>query len=228
MVVSGPNWVLAALGALVLPAVVLQLLWANAREDFQRRTCGLRKLARRTGWELLRRGRSKLIDRIRPLDMLLGTERVIGPGLLGKLSGVPMHAAEVINHDGRQQAFTIVTVPRPVPGPDVAIVPRDADWSVEGNTVSIDNGSFDKLFATCSREPDYARAVLRRPITTALSADPRIRGAILLFDERDVVAVVRGRLDADRVVELADLLTALRRAVPWRIMDTSTELRPTG
>lgn len=145
----------------------------------------------------------------------------------GTLRDVPFQAFQVRRPPPRQHAetfevstrtpeYTVLLVPRPVPGPELRLAPQRLSWATAlRRDVEVGDPPFDAVFHVSTSAPDFARLVLRPPLTTWLAADPRAAAAIVVFEPAELMAVLPGPLTPEGAMALADLMTDLRRRVPW-------------
>lgn len=145
----------------------------------------------------------------------------------GTMRGVRFQAFQVRRPPPRQHAitfevstrtpeYTVVLVPRPVAGPTLRLAPQRLSWATAlRRDTEIGDPLFDEVFHVNTDTPDFARLVLRPPLTSWLASDRRATAAIIVFEPAELMAVAPGPLTPEVAMSLADLMTDLWHRVPW-------------
>lgn len=141
----------------------------------------------------------------------------------GAVHGVPFSAFQVRRPPPPRSVstytpeFTAVLVPRPVPGPSLRLAPQRLSWAtVFRRDVEVGDPHFDAAFHVSTESPDFARHLLRPPLTTWLASDSRAGQVIIAFQPGDLMALVQGPLTPDNAMGLADLMATLQHRTPWQ------------
>lgn len=213
--------------AFVVALAVLIPLRVRKRRKLEHTAAVLADFAARHG---MRFGRSEpnLPARAPSINDIVGDPVIyLDFHLDGTLRDVPFQAFQVRRPPPRQHAitfqvstrtpeYTVVLVPRPAAGPELRLAPQRLSWAtVFRRDVETGDAHFDELFHVSTGDADFARRVLRPPLTTWLAADPRATAAIIVFEPAELMAVLPGPLTPDGAMALADLMTDLRHRVPW-------------
>ncbi|MEU4801658.1 hypothetical protein [Actinosynnema sp. NPDC023587] len=144
--------------------------------------------------------------------------------LVGHWRGVPVLAVEVVlraDHvaTSEYRAYSVVVVPRPMPGPWVLISPRtDSVWGLFEQFVATGDPAFDARYEVRRKNPAFATALLGTGLPQALLQDPRANGVAIAFDEHTLAAAVPGPLLQAPLGHLADLLLDVASRVPWQAL----------
>lgn len=221
---------LLVLGAFLVALAVLVPIRVRKRQKLEDTAAVLADFAARNG---MRFGRSEpdLPARAPSINDIVGDPVVLLDFHLdGTLRDVPFQAFQVRRPSPRPRPatifpeaavtrtpeYTVVLVPRPVAGPPLRLAPQGLSWAtVFRRDVEVGDPPFDEVFHVSTDAPDFARLVLRPPLTTWLASDPRAAAAIVVFEPAELMAVVPGPLTPDGAMALADLMTDLRHRVPW-------------
>ncbi len=213
--------------AFVIALAVLVPIRVRKRQRLKGAAAALADFAARNG---MRFGRSEpnLPARAPSVNDLVGDRIVLVDFHLdGALRDVPFQAFQVrrppprrvwstLSVSTRTPEYTAVLVPRPAPGPELRLAPQRLSWATVLRTdTEVGDPAFDAAFHVSTDAPDFARHVLRPPLTTWLAADPRAAAAIIVFEPAELMAVVPGPLTPEGAMSLADLMTDLRHRVPW-------------
>lgn len=146
----------------------------------------------------------------------------------GSMRDVPFQAFQVRRPAPRPHAvtfevstrtpeYTVVLVPRPVPGPPLRLAPQRLSWATAlRRDVHVGDPQFDAAFHVSTNTPDFARLVLRQPLLQWLATNPQAAHAIIVFEPAELMAVTRGPLTPDGAMAMADLMTDLHQRIPWQ------------
>ncbi|WP_116950797.1 hypothetical protein [Jiangella endophytica] len=219
---------LLVLAAFLVALAILIPIRVRKRQKLEGTAAVMADFAARNG---MRFGRSEpnLPARAPSINDIVGDPLIyLDFHLDGTLRDVPFQAFQVRRPPPRQHAitfevstrtpeYTVVLVPRPVAGPPLRLAPQRLSWAtVLRRDTEVGDPRFDEVFHVSTDTPDFARLVLRPPLTSWLVSDPRATAAIIVFEPAELMAVVPGPLTPDGAMSLADLMTDLRHRVPWQ------------
>lgn len=217
--------------AFVIALAVLTRARARKRQQLAGTAAVMADFAARNG---MRFGRSEpnLPGRAPSINDIVGDRVVyVDFHLDGTLRDVPFQAFQVRRPpprpnpattfpeaaDTRTPEYTVVLVPRPVAGPGLRLAAQRLSWATAlRRDTEVGDPAFDAAFHVNTDAPDFARLVLRPPLTSWLVSDPRAAAAIIVFEPAELMAVVPGPLTPDGAMSLADLMTDLSHRVPWK------------
>ena len=219
--------VFIVLGILVLGVIVGLVSRPRYKRAQAAFGAGVRALAATTGWQFDRTPVGPLNLRFGDLSNVLGAtswdQLAVTAQLAGQWRGVPVRVLQL--RYGKEQlavktgtSATLITMPRPVPGPIVTLTPRGFSMA---NFLATDQQlgypPFDERFHVHARDVQEAQAVLTPPLAGQLAADPRMRERSLLFARDEVAAVFPGPMTQDQVtIATADLLADLTQRMAGR------------
>ncbi|MBY8848001.1 hypothetical protein [Saccharothrix longispora] len=224
--------------ALVLLLVIVAILGAGVAVGLSRRKRNpFTDQAFVTGWEQRMRALEASLgwrfvaedqgfqERVPQIGRMLEADRSrVKFQLVGHWRGVPVLAVEVVLRTDNvatsaYRTYSVVVVPRPMPGPWVLISPReDSAWSLFEQFVPSGDPNFDARYEVRRRNPAFAGALLSSGLTQALLQDPRAQGVAIAFDEHALAAAVPAPLLQAPLGHLADLLLDLAGNVPWQAL----------
>lgn len=145
----------------------------------------------------------------------------------GSRRGVPFQVFQVRRPPPRPHAITfevstrtpeymVVLVTRPVAGPSLRLAPQRLSWAtLFRRDTEIGDPQFDETFHINTDDPNFARLVLRPPVTSWLTAETVASNAVIVFEPTELMAVLPGPLTPEGAMSLVDLTTELRQRVPW-------------
>lgn len=184
----------------------------------------MRALEASLGWRFVAEDQG-FQERVPQIGRMLEADRSrVKFQLVGHWRGVPVLAVEVVLRTdnavtSEYRAYSVVVVPRPMPGPWVLISPRsDSVWSLFDQVTPTGDAAFDARWEVRRRNPAFATALLGSGLAQALLHDPRANGVAIAFDEHNLAAAVPGPLLQAPLGHLADLLLDLAGNVPWQAL----------
>lgn len=184
----------------------------------------MRALEAALGWRFVAEDQG-FQERVPQIGRLLEADRSrVKFQLVGHWRGVPVLAVEVVLRTdnamtSEYRAYSVVVVPRPMPGPWVLISPRsDSAWGLFEQFVTTGDPAFDERYEVRRKNPAFASALLGSGLAQALLQDPRATGAAIAFDEHNLAAAVPGPLLQAPLGHLADLLLDVASRVPWQAL----------
>ena len=143
----------------------------------------------------------------------------------GALHGVPFQAFQVRRRpppgstSTHTPEFTVVLVPRPVPGPGLRIAPQRLSWvTLFRRDVQVGAPHVDAAFHIGTDTPAFAQYLLRSPLGAWLAGDPRAAQVVIGFEPSDIMVVARGPLTPQGAMAFADLAANVHRQVPWQAL----------
>ncbi|KOX35084.1 hypothetical protein ADK67_00800 [Saccharothrix sp. NRRL B-16348] len=182
----------------------------------------MRALEASLGWRFVAEDQG-FQERVPQIGRMLEADRSrVKFQLVGHWRGVPVLAVEVVFRadnvvTSEYRTYTVVVVPRPMPGPWVLISPReDSVWGLFEQFVETGDPVFDARYEVRRRNPAFASALLASGLTQGLLQDPRANGVAIAFDEHNLAAAVPGPLLQAPLAHLADLLLDVAGRVPWQ------------
>ncbi|MFI9006876.1 hypothetical protein ACIGNX_06570 [Actinosynnema sp. NPDC053489] len=185
---------------------------------------GMRALEASLGWRFVAEDQG-FQERVPQVGRMLEADRSrVKFQLVGHWRGVPVLAVEVVFRAdnvvaSEYRTYTVVVVPRPMPGPWVLISPRnDSVWGLFEQFVATGDPAFDSRYEVRRRNPAFASALLGLGLAQALLQDPRANGVAIAFDEHNLAAAVPGPLLQAPLAPLADLLLDVAGRVPWQAL----------
>ncbi|MFE2751049.1 hypothetical protein ACFXGA_03485 [Actinosynnema sp. NPDC059335] len=184
----------------------------------------MRALEASLGWRFVAEDQG-FQERVPQIGRMLEADRSrVKFQLVGHWRGVPVLAVEVVFRadnvvTSEYRTYTVVVVPRPMPGPWVLISPRhDSVWGLFEQFVETGDPAFDARYEVRRLNPAFASALLGSGLAQALLQDPRANGAAIAFDEHNLAVAVPGPLLQAPLAHLADLLLDLAGRVPWQAL----------
>ncbi|RKT51646.1 hypothetical protein [Saccharothrix australiensis] len=184
----------------------------------------MRALEAALGWRFVAEDQG-FPERVPQLGRLLEADRSrVKSQLVGHWRGVPVLAVEVVLRadnavTAAYRTYSVVVVPRPMPGPWVLISPReDRAWGLFEQPVATGDPAFDARYEVRRKNPAFASALLGSGLTAALLQDPRANGTAIAFDEHNLAAAVPGPVLQAPLGHLADLLLDVAAGVPWQAL----------
>ncbi|MEU4739104.1 hypothetical protein AB0G02_01395 [Actinosynnema sp. NPDC023658] len=185
---------------------------------------GMRALEASLGWRFVAEDQG-FQERVPQIGRMLEADRSrVRFQLVGHWRGVPVLAVEVVFRadnvvTSEYRTYTVVVVPRPMPGPWVLISPRnDTVWGLFEQFVATGDPAFDARYEVRRLNPAFAPALLGSGLAQALLQDPRANGVAIAFDEHNLAAAVPGPLLQAPLAHLADLLLDVAGRVPWQAL----------
>lgn len=184
----------------------------------------MRALEASLGWRFVAEDQG-FQERVPQIGRMLEADRSrVKFQLVGHWRGVPVLAVEVVFRTdnvatSEYRTYTVVVVPRPMPGPWVLISPRnDSVWGLFEQFVATGDPVFDARYEVRRRNPAFASALLGSGLAQALPQDPRANGVAIAFDEHNLAAAAPGPLLQVPLAQLADLLLDVAGRVPWQAL----------
>ncbi|GAA3881240.1 hypothetical protein GCM10022243_52310 [Saccharothrix violaceirubra] len=182
----------------------------------------MRALEASLGWRFVAEDQG-FQERVPQIGRMLEADRSrVKFQLVGSWRNVPVLAVEVVLRTDNVvtqefRTYSVVVVPRPMPGPWVLISPRaDSVWGLFEQFVPSGDAEFDARYEVRRKNPAFAGALLGSGLTRALLVDPRAAGVALAFDEHNLAAAVPVPLVRAPLGHLADLLLDVSARVPWQ------------
>ncbi|GGP80274.1 hypothetical protein [Saccharothrix coeruleofusca] len=184
----------------------------------------MRALEASLGWRFVAEDQG-FQERVPQIGRMLEADRSrVKFQLVGQWRGVPVLAVEVVlrtdnvvSHEYR--TYSVVVVPRPMPGPWVLISPRDDSvWGLFEQFVTTGDPAFDSRYEVRRKNPAFATALLSSGLAQALLHDPRAVGVALAFDEHNLAVAVPGPLLQAPLGHMADLVLDVASRVPWQAL----------
>ncbi|NUT53628.1 MAG: hypothetical protein HOV94_41025 [Saccharothrix sp.] len=184
----------------------------------------MRALEASLGWRFVAEDQG-FQERVPQIGRMLEADRSrVKFQLVGHWRGVPVLAVEVVLRTdnlvtAEYRTYSVVVVPRPMPGPWVLISPRDDSvWGLFEQFVATGDPVFDGRYEVRRLNPAFASALLNSGLAQALVQDPRANGVAIAFDEHNLAAAVPGPLVQVPLAQLADLLLDVAGRVPWQAL----------
>ncbi|MFD7656844.1 hypothetical protein ACFV4N_22975 [Actinosynnema sp. NPDC059797] len=184
----------------------------------------MRALEASLGWRFVAEDQG-FQERVPQIGRMLEADRSrVKFQLVGHWRGVPVLAVEVVLRTDNAvtagyRSYSVVVVPRPMPGPWVLISPRsDTAWSLFEQFTATGDPVFDARYEVRRKNPAFASALLGSGLAHALLHDPRANGVAIAFDEHNLAAAVPGPLVGAPLPVLADLLLDVAGNVPWQAL----------
>ncbi|WP_433266539.1 hypothetical protein ACQPZF_41125 [Actinosynnema sp. CS-041913] len=226
------------MAGLILLLVVLAILGAGVAVGLARRKRnpftnrqfvnqweqGMRALEASLGWRFVGEDQG-FQERVPQIGRMLEADRSrVKFQLVGHWRGVPVLAVEVVLRadnmvTSEYRTYSVVVVPRPMPGPWVLISPRnDSVWGLFEQFVATGDPAFDARYEVRRKNPAFASALLASGLPQALLQDPRANGVAIAFDEHNMAAAVPGPILQAPLGHLADLLLDVASRVPWQAL----------
>ncbi|MEU5696003.1 hypothetical protein [Actinosynnema sp. NPDC020468] len=226
------------MSALLLLVVVLGILGVGVAVGLSRRKRNpltnpafvteweqrMRALEASLGWQFVGPDQG-FQERVPQIGRMLEADRSrVKFQLVGQWRGVPVLAVEVLLRTDNvvtveYRTYSVVVVPRPMPGPWVLVSPRtDSVWGLFEQFVTTGDPVFDGRYEVRRKNPAFASALLGSGLAQALLHDPRAQGVALDFDEHNLAAAVPGGLLQVPLGQLADLLLDVAGRVPWQAL----------
>ncbi len=224
------------MGGLILLLVIVAILGVGVAVGLSRRKRNpftnqqfvnqweqqMRALEASLGWRFVAEDQG-FQERVPQIGRLLEADRSrVKFQLVGQWRGVPVLAVEVVLRTtnlvtAEYRSYSVVVVPRPMPGPWVLISPReDSVWGLFEQFVVTGDPTFDARYEVRRKNPAFATALLGSGLAPALLQDPRANGVAIAFDEHSLAAAVPGPLLQAPLGHLADLLLDVASRVPWQ------------
>ncbi|GAA1338339.1 hypothetical protein [Saccharothrix algeriensis] len=184
----------------------------------------MRALETSLGWRFVAEDQG-FPERVPQLGRMLEADRSrVKCQLVGHWRGVPVLAVEVVLRAdnvvaAEYRTYSVVVVPRPMPGPWVLISPRnDSVWGLFEEFSATGDPAFDGRYEVRRKNPAFAAALLGSGLAQALLQDPRAIGVAIAFDEHNLAAAAPGPLPQAPLGALADLLLDVASRVPWQAL----------
>ncbi|MEU7526163.1 hypothetical protein AB0A74_10540 [Saccharothrix sp. NPDC042600] len=184
----------------------------------------MRALEAALGWRFVAEDQG-FQERVPQIGRMLEADRSrVRFQLVGAWRGVPVLAVEVLLRTdnvvtAEYRTYSVVVVPRPMPGPWVLISPReDSVWGIFEQFTATGDPAFDARYEVRRKNPAFAGALLGSGLPQALLTDPRAAGVAIAFDEHNLAAAVPAPLLQAPLAHLADLLLDIAGRVPWQAL----------
>jgi hypothetical protein len=184
----------------------------------------MRALEASLGWRFVAEDQG-FQERVPQIGRMLESDRSrVKFQLVGHWRNVPVLAVEVVLRTDNMvtseyRTYSVVVVPRPMPGPWVLISPRnDSVWGLFEQFVATGDPAFDGRYEVRRKNPAFASALLGSGLAQALLHDPRATGVAIAFDEHNLAAAVPAPMLQAPLGHMADLLLDLAGRVPWQAL----------
>ncbi|MGC7093447.1 hypothetical protein ACPZ19_02165 [Amycolatopsis lurida] len=212
------------LGIILLGLVIGLVMRPKVQARARAHVDALQAMAASFGWQIDRRAVPDIRARL-PIGGMWDEDTGIRATaqLTGQWRGVPVVALQLAYGTEGLAAhtwhtMTMIMVPRPVPGPVVALTAPGMSWA---NFLASDRQvgypPFDGRFHVHAKSDEEACATLTPAVAGLLAADPRTQDRMLFFGERDLAATFPGSITQQQAVaQTADLLLDVSQRLALR------------
>ncbi|WP_203922780.1 hypothetical protein [Rugosimonospora africana] len=225
----GTGCLIFCVSVILLGAIIGMARAPKAKARHNAINDAIQAMASQFGWRF-DRSPTPYLSSIPKINSVLGGYGVdtfgtaINVKLVGEWRGVPITALQITNRNTDRimvdviQTNTMLLVPRPVPGPDVALTQQGLSWK---NFLERDRQvgypPFDSLYHVHAHDDRAARTVITQPIAELLATDPRMRERVLFFGPQHLAALFPGLVAQPRAVAAtADLLVQVGQLMAGR------------